>query len=620
MATAIYIEYPRITAVVVGGSAKKPRIKRVVVGELAEARTEDGNVVVDYQKHLADEVARFVKENKIGAGKHLLLIGPEAMRYRDLRLAFTDTRQIDRVIDFQVEGLIPSIPIEDLAISYVVLQRDESGSRLLVAAADVEYVRRRIEALESAGVRVDVVDCHLSGTLNLGLLHPELAATTPTALWLDFAGTTATVAIVDEGKVLTTRVFLSPYLAGASGATAIADDVKERARELEAIALEHRKEVLQTESVQGLPVSESVNIGAEEVASRIQNMSREELAAFVKRVAIESRRTTMMTQLEVSPERLVVSGLGAEGGTIAALIAAELRFEKYSAIDLMDSVRDEAGAPDDEWQDLGELTYLTGVAIKGLGRDFTGMDFRRGKLSAGSLFDYAKTPLAFTATLVLLFAGLMLLVVMMNVQRLKSSISTIRNQPQGPAYYHKRAFAKAPWSDDDANLKKMEKKERKYAQFPDEPAEEISGAHLNLKKVQARLEGATTTQYPEPHRADEILAAVLKALKDAKPSYEFAVQSITIRKDVVSLLYYVSTDEDEQERKNGRESQRMSNALTALTESRPEWFSRPAKQVSEDKPFTTADGRNVNAINMLLSLRKRKEPKKPKSTRGGRRR
>ena len=173
MPTAFYIEYPRITAVELTGSGRKPRLKRVVVGDLPEPLNEDGTLMVDRQGYLNAQVANFVRENKLGGGKCYLLAGPEAMRYRDITLAFADVRQIDKVLQFQVEGVIPNIPIEDLTIGYNILHRTPEGARLLVHAAEKDYIRQRIIALEEAGCSVEAVDSHLSGTLNLGLLHPS---------------------------------------------------------------------------------------------------------------------------------------------------------------------------------------------------------------------------------------------------------------------------------------------------------------------------------------------------------------------------------------------------------------------------------------------------------------
>src|SRR5688572_32783049 len=142
--------------------------------------------MVDRQSYLNAAVMAFVKEHKLAGGKHYLLAGPDAMRYRDMTLSFKDKRQIDRVLQYQVEGVIPNIPIEQLTIGYNILMKTPDGARLLVHAADRDYIRQRIIALEEAGCAVDAVDSHLSGTMNLGLLHPTFAASSPPSLWIDF--------------------------------------------------------------------------------------------------------------------------------------------------------------------------------------------------------------------------------------------------------------------------------------------------------------------------------------------------------------------------------------------------------------------------------------------------
>ena len=614
MATAFYIEYPRITAIELAGTARKPKVKRVVVGDLLEPRNDDGTLIADRQGYLNEKVAAFVKEHKLAGGKAYLLAGPDAMRYRELKLAFADKRQIDRVLQFQVEGVIPNIPIDQLAIGYNILSSEPDGARLLVHAADKDYIRQRITALEEAGCSVEAVDSNLSGTMNLGLLHAQFAKGTTPALWLDFAGTAATVSIVQDGEVQTSRVFLSPYLAGASGATASAEDAKAAARKAQEEAEQRAREFQgsSTDSV-NLPKSESVNIGEGEVADRIRHMSRDELDKFIRRVAIEARRTLMISSYDAHPERLVVSGLGTEGDKLTKLLAAELEMPEATAIELMDSVDPRR---DLQTPDVGELTYLCGVALKGLGRDYTGIDFRYGDLAPGTLLDYAKTPLAFTATLVLLFAGIMFLVNYAQARDYEKNIAALRNQDRGPEYFFKAAFYHV---DESTKPTPEVAKERSYPANPEAPGDEIRLAHKRLKDHQKRLQGQVEDNYVRPHPADQILAQILKTIESAKPSYDFALLKLQVLETGVTIEYMASLTETQAERDRMGvgtmvEADRMFDAFRKLTAEKPEWFEGDPEQTQSSRGQDGPEGRKADQMTLKLKLKKIEPPKKTTTT------
>ncbi|MCC7508855.1 MAG: hypothetical protein IT464_05740 [Planctomycetes bacterium] len=622
MAIAIYIEYPRISAVQITGSKRHPRIKSVWVGTMADARNEDGTPVADRQAWLNVQVGEFVKQNKLG-GKVYLVVGPEGMRYRDIHLAFTDKRQIGRVLPFQVEAVIPNVPVEDMALGYNVLRSEGESSHLLVHAADKEYVRSRITALEAAGLAVEGADSHLSGTMNLGLMHPELGADKPPALWLDFAGTIATVSEVHEGEEYAARVFLSPYLSGAHGGTAGAEDAKEAARKAQLEAEARAREFAgSTDSVK-LPEAESVNIGEQEVAERIKHMSRDELLKFLNRVAVEARRTILMSNPIAEPTRLVVSGLGGAGEQLAQLLGNELAITDCIAIDLLHTINTgKDGKADVTLPDAGEMSYLAGVALKGVGPDYTQINFRYGDLAPGTLFDYAKTPLAFTATLVLLFSGILFLMSWTHKRQYERGIFDLRDREQGPEYFFKKAYAYAPT--DKTKFDKDQEKNRSYSVIEDDPAQEITNAHKKLQEHQKFLMGETTDNYLRPHRADQILVEVFKAIQAAGPSYDFTLLNLNISGTSVTVDFFSSLTEDQKERdkmvkdkklapefKDLAEVDRVLAAFRALATAHPNWFDGDPRQDPPGKPVDGPQGRQARQVKITLTLKK---PTPPKTT------
>ena len=615
MPVAFSIDFPRIAAVELAGSTRKPRIKRVVVGELTEPRNEDGTPLADKQGHLNAQVAKFLKDNKLASGKAYLLVGPDAMRYRELRLAFSDKRQISRVLPFQVEGLIPNIPIEDLALGHIILSQEADNTLLLVQAAEKAYIRQRLTALEEGGASIEAADSHLSGTLNLGLLHPSLAADKPAALWLDFAGTTAAVFIVDAGKVQTARVFVSPYLAGRGADARDEADTHRREAEARARELAGATGELPPSDSATLPRAESANMGAEQVADRIRHMSREDLEAFIHRVVIEARRTLAISRFDSEPQRLVVSGLGDEGPDIANLLGTELGIGPYEDIKLLDSLKHPAKhGQSARLPDIGELTYLCGVALKGLGRDVSGIDFRYGDLAAGTTMDYARTPLAFTATLALLFGGILFLVSFTHVRRYETDIAALRDHERGPRHYFERVAYRDVNPEKVKGWPRQAQSEVEYTPVEEDPATEISINYNKLLAHQKRLQGVVTDNFERPAPADQVLLALLRAINEAKPSYDFAINRIDIRNNNVTMRCFASISETSEERRklgarDLEDFDRVLNALQAMVRANPKLFADAPKPNPGLRAQEGIDGRQANEWTFDVPLVKAQRPK-----------
>jgi hypothetical protein len=421
-------------------------------------------------------------------------------------------------------------------------------------------------------------------------------------------------------------VFVSPYLAGASGQTATAtasrDEAEQHRLEAEARARQVAAAMgeLPTADSSTLPKAESVNMGAEQVADRIRHMSRDELDKFIHRVTIESRRTMAISRFDAEPARLVVSGLGHEGALITQRLGDSLGMEQSAAINLMDSVKRDAKRGEDSARlpDLGELTYLTGVALKGLGRDETHIDFRYGDLAAGTLMDYARTPLAFTATLALLFAGILFLVSFTHVRRYEADIAALRDHERGPRYYFEKvAFGKVDPSKFES---KQEQAEGKYAEFPDSPAAEIESAYNKLLAHQKRKQGNVSDNFQRPTPADQVLLALMRAINEAKPSYDFAVTRIDIRNNALILRCFTSQSETPEERQKAGvrdvESDRLLSSLRKMVSSQPKMFVGEAdgggvKADLGGRAQDGPDGRKADEWTYTIPVVKPEPPKRP---------
>ena len=61
--------------------------------------------------------------------------------FRSLRLPFTDDAKIEEVLKFEIESELPQWSIDDVIVDFLVQQRDEKGSELLVTAVRKDDLR-----------------------------------------------------------------------------------------------------------------------------------------------------------------------------------------------------------------------------------------------------------------------------------------------------------------------------------------------------------------------------------------------------------------------------------------------------------------------------------------------
>jgi hypothetical protein len=107
-----------------------------------------------------------------------------------------------------------------------------------------------------------------------------------------------------------------------------------------------------------------------------------------------------------------------------------------------------------------------------------------------------------------------------------------------------------------------------------------------------------------------IVSEVIRAIKEGKPSYDFALIRIDVTQEAVSVGYYASTSETKEEvkaRGGEREDVRMANALKKLTQEKPDIFD--GDPVPSGNPKGVASGeRTANEIRLTLKLQRVKEP------------
>ncbi|MCK6440737.1 MAG: hypothetical protein L6Q71_11135, partial [Planctomycetes bacterium] len=208
MAIGIYFDDKGAVAVRVEGSAKKARIAACAELEWEAPSPEaDADARKEARK---DQLKTWLKKNKLLGQPVALCLDSSHVLFRDMHMAFGDRRQIDKVITFQVEGLIPSTPIEELAVGYTILDSNEEGSQLLVSAAHKGPLREQIELLDSVKTSAELADSTIGGALNLRPFIPELAHVEEPTAWVDVQGGRAMIAVLVDDKIKSVRNLLIP--------------------------------------------------------------------------------------------------------------------------------------------------------------------------------------------------------------------------------------------------------------------------------------------------------------------------------------------------------------------------------------------------------------------------
>lgn len=520
-ATAIQVTSQGALAVRVEGSAKKAKIVRAAELEFElPAATADGVAPSpdDIFESKAAQLKSWLKKSKLSGGRVALCVDSSHVILRDLRVSFTDRRQIDKVIAFQVEGVIPSTPIESLAVGYTVLETDDEGSRLLVAAAHREPLREQLELLEDLGIEPEVADSTVGGAMALRALNPTLAnAPTPT-LWIDLQGDSAVVAVLDGTAMLAIRSVRIPRAAAIELAAAVVADTDDRPASGRRAAVPEPSEDGEAEA--GFDADGDVAIIEEEpevqaapaplakatstgTGSKL-NVPAPASGALVHLLVIEARRSILSAQAKGAIERVVISGVPDSMRAAIAPVKRELGVKEFEVISLLDPllVKDKLGKPKVKLPSSLGVPAAAGVACKLLGNDASGVDFLVGDLSPTDAFDQIKSPMAIAATLLFMVAGIMLMLVINENRKLeREAQSELANQELD------RALA--------ATYEKAPEARRKSVPEAGHTFEGVNSAHDLLTADIAAIKAGNKKLFPPTYDADLALDAILRAINQS---------------------------------------------------------------------------------------------------------
>jgi type IV pilus assembly protein PilM len=316
---------------------------------------------------------------------------------REIPVPFRADDQIRKVIKYEAEHHLHDCDADDVVVQYAKVGESAEGTNLLVFAVRKDVIGRRIEYARGAGVEPLAM-----GLDALALYEAVLAAglidESPTCVLLDIGHRATGMVFVVEGAV---RALRSVRLGVDSIVHGLARDMEiglgEADQKLQDLSGDEQGDLL-------IPVNppsdkrETAKSHAE-LERDVFHQKRDEFAARLKR---EYVRSVAALRGAPTPARVLATGPGLNVPGLLELLGHRLNVpvEAFRPSQAFSCKLDGAA----EQFDAGGTVAL-GLALKGIGRDALGVDFRQEELRVANKFELLKNSLAVTVTL--LFLGLL---------------------------------------------------------------------------------------------------------------------------------------------------------------------------------------------------------------------
>jgi len=371
----------------------------VVEGGRGSARVRDFEVLkIDAKKgETEDDIVSVVDEafKRLKAPRNEVVASVRAQdcMIREILVPFSDEEKIRKTVKYQAENYFTSVSIDDLIIEYSKFAEVEAKSKLMVAGIKKAHIARRLGFLEECSIDPTAIDLDVAALYNtyaeLGTFEDMGAA-----LIVEVEADTLKVGVVEEGKLRLARAIrmrvgsmkLDKARAGGgggrSGESGIYDTAADESARLPVVILDE---------------------GDDEAFSlEDSGISDTEREGIIHRIFMEIDRTVASVNLNHEVEQICLTGAS------CALDGIEELFSEHFEIPAarIDIASQLGGAPDKKEKGRTSLSLegatAIGLALKGLGVDHAGMDFRQEEFGYSGTFQQLKRGLA--CTLTLLFA------------------------------------------------------------------------------------------------------------------------------------------------------------------------------------------------------------------------
>ncbi|MBN2492211.1 MAG: pilus assembly protein PilM [Planctomycetes bacterium] len=356
-------------------------------------------------------VARAFKELKLP--RDLVVMGFDAYAsiLREMTVPFRNPDQIRKIIRYESEGQLFSFGIDEVVVDFVKVRENPDSSDLIVVAVVKQLLAERLRTVESAYVDPISVDLDLLAHYNALAITPY-PEQHPTLGLLDVGYKSTKLLVVEKGRPVLlrgTRVGLGSIVAAVQqetglGLVAAEDKVAGRLAALaEALEVPDAGDDLMVVlgDDEELPEASDLHRGPDDLEDELV---ADKTAAVRAKVVREVNRSLAGLKTAAPVELLLLTGGGARIPGLARALTTSLGIETRP-FDILSHV-DHPFAAEERAAVEPFVPVAIGLALKQLGKNASGTEFRREELAFQKRFEQVKVPLTICLGLMLMFLGL----------------------------------------------------------------------------------------------------------------------------------------------------------------------------------------------------------------------
>ncbi len=177
----------------------------------------------DNGQELTARTAIAIKKALAAIGKyssiHVSVSSSQAI-FKNMKLPFDDYEKIERVINFEVEPLLP-FSIHDAVVDFIITEQNktEKSSEICVAALQKQHIRQVLEPFQEAGIQPEVITIDLFELYGIYRAIPYYNNLTGGVLLIEIGFSCTKIAYILNGqlKFIRTLVLGTTHIAKAVG-------------------------------------------------------------------------------------------------------------------------------------------------------------------------------------------------------------------------------------------------------------------------------------------------------------------------------------------------------------------------------------------------------------------
>lgn len=184
----------RFELVVLDGSARKHRLTAFTTGEYLPGDEADAVAA------LKDAV----RTHNVPLDSVSIAVDSGLAAFRSLRLPMTDDAKIEEVLKFEVEGELPQWSIDDVIVDFVVQERTEHESRILVTALQKRDLRGVLDVCSDAGFEPQEAEIEATAMINAAL-SADVCHEDDAQVLVHIGEVSTAVCVMDGGRLKSMR-------------------------------------------------------------------------------------------------------------------------------------------------------------------------------------------------------------------------------------------------------------------------------------------------------------------------------------------------------------------------------------------------------------------------------